>query len=279
MGIMDKILLINIPSYKQETLLRRVLLSLQDQTFKNFKVVILDDLSGVDFFPIIRDFDKLKIEIIKNNVNLGAMENIKQSVLRSDTKYTMSLHEDDYLAENYLENAVSILEKNEKIAFVSTYPKWIKKEDVYSRWRQEDNQHIEHNAQEFVRSIISNESIIFGSIIYRSGFLSENMWDYKKYNTFCDRVFLVEILKRNTAICAHIQSPGISVRDHSKDSQDLRSKDQKISHFIQVIKYYNKNLSEAKTLKDNYLILKTVTIGMLYYTNIIKIVKIITNKL
>ena len=71
-------------------------------------------------------------------------------------------------------------------------------------------------------------------------------WDYTKYNTFCDRVFLTEILKQNSGNCAQFTSPGIKVRDHSKDAKDTRSKDVNFSHFLNMVGYYKNILGHKK---------------------------------
>lgn len=276
---MSNLLLVNIPSYKQEELLKRALNSLSDQTYKNFEIVILDDQSKVDYSNIFKDFQDLSVTVETNQKNLGAMENIKQSIFKSKHRYTLSLHEDDYLAENYIENAINILEDDNSIAFVSSAPAWISQSEQYKKAKQENNNSQILNTQNFVRAIISNQPIMFGSVVYRSNCLHEKMWNYEKYNTFCDRVFLCEILNQSNKNACHMTSPGIYVRDHSQDKQDLRSQHQKIKHFINLIKYYNLLLSEGRTVSDLYLIIKTTLIGFLYYTNIIKIIRLITRKI
>ena len=243
----SKLLTITIPSYRQEKMLNRALDSLADQTFKNFDVVILDDNSGVDFSNILENFgDSLNIRIIKNENNLGAMKNLQASIFfKCDSDYVLSLHEDDYLADNYLENAIKALESNQDISFTSTRPEWILKTDPYQKFSQMDSKHEMFNVQEFVEAIIKNEPIMFSSIIYRVSDIVD-AWDYAKYNTFCDRVFLTEILKQNSSKCVQFTSPGIRVRDHSKDQKDTRSKDVKFSHFFNMMRYYKNILGYRK---------------------------------
>lgn len=236
-------LTVTIPSYKQKEMLRRALMSLADQTFKDFLVLILDDKSGLDFSNIKNEFaDKLNIRIQTNQTNLGAMENMKQSIfIDTNSEYTLSLHEDDYLSIDYIETALEEMDKDNKISFASTRPIWILKDDPYKQLSQSSKEFIKMNAGDLVENIIKNEPIMFSSIIYRNRDLAD-AWDYKKYNTFCDRVFLTEILSQNKTFAIQFTSPGIAVRDHSKDQKDTRSKDVNFSHFFNIMQYYKKFL-------------------------------------
>lgn len=260
-----KLLTITIPSYKQEIMLRRALLSLSDQTFKDFEVLILDDKSEVDFKNILNEFSQsLNIEIRQNTKNLGAMENMRHSImLNTDTKYVLSLHEDDYLSTNYIENAIKEMESDENISLSSTRPWWILKSDPYIQFKQNNSNFLKLNHSELVLSILKSEPIMFSSIIYRSRDIY-NAWNYEKYNTFCDRVLLIDILKKSNSTCLQLTSPGIAVRDHSKDQKDTRSKDVKFSHFINLMVYYSKNINTLNLVSLSHLI-KYFFIGIYYF--------------
>jgi glycosyltransferase involved in cell wall biosynthesis len=62
-------------------MLQRALRALQDQTFKDFRIVILDDASDEDYSEILALFSNLDISIERNPVNLGGMRNILKSIL------------------------------------------------------------------------------------------------------------------------------------------------------------------------------------------------------
>ena len=58
-------LTVTIPSYRQPDLLNSCLLGLQHQTFKDFKIIIIDDNSGVNLSPILQKYSNtLNIEEI-----------------------------------------------------------------------------------------------------------------------------------------------------------------------------------------------------------------------
>lgn len=262
-------LTVTIPSYKQEEMLRRALMSLADQTFKDFLALILDDKSGLDFSKIKNEFaDKLNIRIQTNPTNLGAMENMKQSIfIDTNSEYTLSLHEDDYLSIDYIETALEEMDKDNKISFASTRPIWILKDDPYKQFSQSGKEFIKMNASDLVENIIKNEPIMFSSIIYRNLDLVD-AWDYKKYNTFCDRVFLTEILSQNKTFAIQFTSPGIAVRDHSKDAHDGRSPNIKFSNFVSLIKYYKNVLRKERKVKSFYDLTRYFLIGAYSFVNL-----------
>lgn len=262
-----------IPSFKQELLLTRVLTSLSDQTFKHFETVILDDASGCDFGLIEKTFStKLHLRIIRNPINVGAMQNIYNSIFYAcDTEYVLSLHEDDYLADNYIENALSILNKNTNVLFVSTRPEWIQKNSTYERFSQEsilshkNTHYFLYSDRQLSLAFIRMEHIMFSSIVYRRTALFD-AWDYKTYNTFCDRVFLLQILKRGEGLCAQIITPGIRVRDHSMDQHDHRGDNAHFYHFLRLVFFYLRSIeSPSKLFINSFPIIKYFLVGIISF--------------
>ena len=58
-----------IPTLNRKNLLKRALLSLRNQTFKNFEVVIVDDMSNDGSYEMIKTFNDLDLKYIENCSN------------------------------------------------------------------------------------------------------------------------------------------------------------------------------------------------------------------
>jgi glycosyltransferase involved in cell wall biosynthesis len=86
-----------IPAYERPELLRRALQSLVDQSFKDFKVIVIDDASKSDLSLIIKEFEsKLNLTYKKNVINLGGSESRNIGIKLSNSKYIALLDSDDY---------------------------------------------------------------------------------------------------------------------------------------------------------------------------------------
>lgn len=259
-------LTITIPSYRQPEMLRRALQALSIQTFKDFQVIILDDASGVDLATITAQFSNyFKIEIIKNEKNLGAMPNMIKSILfETESDYIFSHHEDDFIKSNYLEVAIDILNENKNVSFVLTSAEWIEKNQLPAARTINDRSYELFNEVEFTKQIIENRQFIFGSVIYRRANLINN-WEYDKYNTLCDRVFLIKILTRNNSLTAYVKEPSIFVRDHSLDERDDRSSSQNENHLIELVSFYRDIL--INKYPESYVLKKSTNLLLLGYNN------------
>lgn len=252
-------LTITIPSYRQPEELRRALVALSHQTFKDFDVVIIDDNSGVDVESIANQFkDKLSVRVHTNEKNFGAMKNLEFSInFPCNSQYILSHHEDDFLVSNYLEEAVKILDSKSDIAFVVAAPIWVKREQDFALSRVSSKSPRIYTATEFMQASLSRTPFMFGSIVYRRSNLSGS-FGLEDYYTLCDKIYLNNILINSSCKAAFIEEGAIYITDHSLDEKDTRSTDAKDIHLINYFLFYKKHLPETFTSK------KLITNGLLF---------------
>jgi glycosyltransferase involved in cell wall biosynthesis len=96
-----------IPTYNQSKDLNRCLLSLVDQTFKNFEVIICDDGSYDDTKQIVRQFhSKLEIKYLYN-ANFGGPAHPRNCGIKAAKgEYIAFLDSDDWWCNNKLEFSI-----------------------------------------------------------------------------------------------------------------------------------------------------------------------------
>ncbi len=104
----------NNPSYLVECVK-----SLQSQTFKNFRVIVIDDCSHEPMLPHIYGIvnKDARFELNENKSNLGGPINFLTRARDSKAKYIMWLHHDDWLHPDFLQKAYAGLEQNTEAAF------------------------------------------------------------------------------------------------------------------------------------------------------------------
>jgi glycosyltransferase involved in cell wall biosynthesis len=263
-----KKLTVTFPLYMQHAMVERAWTALADQTFTHFKIVCLDDMSPQPFDELAQKFaPQLDITIHKNEVNLGAMKNIWKSIqLPTDTPYLLSHHADDFLKCDYLEKAVAILDTMPDVSFVVTGPTWVEANIQYIRTAIGDTPVDYFDAADFAKHILNFAPYIFGSVVYRTKDLVSD-WKLEQMDTYADRYFMGEILRKHKTRGAYIHGFGIFEHDHTQDKTDNRSPSLHEGHAIALLTFYKELLLEKYPTKQVETI---ITNTLLYYYSYFK---------
>lgn len=93
--------------YNMEKYIGECLQSMADQTYSDFKLILIDDCSTDDSLSICRQFQKdhqdIDIEILVNEKNLGVSGSWERGVLASNTPWIYIIDADDFLHPQLLE--------------------------------------------------------------------------------------------------------------------------------------------------------------------------------
>ena len=266
---MNKKLSIVIPCYNQTTLLERNLRYLERQVYKDFSIIIIDDQSSEDYPAVIAEFPNLDITYVRNKKNLGAMGNIFNSIFyKTESKYQMSLHEDDALHPYYLDMAIKALDENKSVSFVCTLADWFK-DDVELENKFLNLKKIKEveklDRAGFVRGILEGKHIMWGSVVYRTSVLHAQTHDIQKYmetyDVLCDRPFLISLIEQNQEI-ALINEKAIFTRDHGE--HDNRFKNITEQDNFNLMEFYHDNLPKPLSKSDAKTFLSFSTNILLY---------------
>lgn len=110
-----------IPNYNYSEWINKCLTSLVNQTYKNFEIIFIDDMSTDNSIEIAESYkDKLDIKIVKlrqKRYNGGA-RNEGYLYLSEDTEYVWYIDSDDYVTENALEIINNNLQGSPDVLFV-----------------------------------------------------------------------------------------------------------------------------------------------------------------
>lgn len=101
-------------NWNGEKLINKCLDSLKKQIYKHFKLVIVDNNSTDNSIKNL-DLSGLNYSMIKLDENLGFARGMNQGIANSKSDYLILLNYDVYLKEDYLQNLVTIFDKNPKI--------------------------------------------------------------------------------------------------------------------------------------------------------------------
>ena len=105
-----KILTVGIPLYNDSEYFEEALLSLLNQTYKNFDIVISDNGSTDGVENIYKRYlDDERVKIIKHKKNLGAFYNFEFLYEQCKTPYFMWFSSHDVLDPTYIEKNINFL--------------------------------------------------------------------------------------------------------------------------------------------------------------------------
>lgn len=115
---------LGILTYNQEEYIEECILHALALTYNNLEIVISDDCSSDKTFDIIKELVKEnprqhKIIIHKNESNLGIAGNFNKIFYELATgDFLVNLGGDDYISDNYFEDALSYFESDESLMMI-----------------------------------------------------------------------------------------------------------------------------------------------------------------
>lgn len=163
-----------ITTYKRPFFLERALNSVLKQTYKNIKIIIIDDNDEISEYrkETERKLKKYmdKITYIKNKKNIGACNSRNKALEYTNSKYISFLDDDDEYLENFIEKAYEkITKKDLGLVYSQAY---IKDEDnnllieTNSKLSEEENALENH----LIKGINSTSTILFKKeVIIKAG--------------------------------------------------------------------------------------------------------------
>ena len=186
-----------IPCYNVEKYIRHTIASLKNQTFKNFKVICIDDCSTDNTFNILNEIAKtdIQIEYYKNDKNYGVVKTLNRLISLCDAEWIIRMDADDIFEPQRIELMLNLATQN-RLKLVSTF---------YSYIDMQNNNILQ---KRFLELCTQNQSIRYMAI-FNSPFPSQALFHnsvlqlYKyeeKYKVCEDYYHFVNILL-NSDIC------------------------------------------------------------------------------
>jgi glycosyltransferase involved in cell wall biosynthesis len=100
---MDKLISIIIPTHNRNELLKKALKSIQDQTYQNFEVIVIDDVGNLSTKNLVEQLNDNRFTYIHNNQHQGASYSRNLGIKMAKGKYIAFLDDDDEFMPNKLE--------------------------------------------------------------------------------------------------------------------------------------------------------------------------------
>lgn len=235
------------PCFNQPTLLSQSLFFLTQTTEKKLQITIKDDCSSLDYQEVIKKYQHLNINYIRNEQNLGAIQNMISCLfIDGQDEYIMCHHEDDLIHKSYIKIAINYLNKNPDVSFIASDALVFKDLNKINNNDVDKFNVNKYNYLQISKFFAHKNNISFGSIIYRKKYLSKQQINLKKYAMLFDRPFLINILKNSATKAAIINEKLYFYRHHS--FPDNRWRGLTIEHLFNLYKKYKDTNHDCRVI-------------------------------
>lgn len=109
---MEELVSIIMPSYNTGHYISDSIKSIQNQTYNNWELIIVDDCSTDDSVSVIRAINEPRIKLLKNARNSGAAISRNYALREAKGKWVAFLDSDDVWVPEKLEKQIKFMEEN-----------------------------------------------------------------------------------------------------------------------------------------------------------------------
>ena len=111
---METLVSIITPVYNAEKYLEETILSVINQSYKNWELLLIDDCSTDKSYEIIQEYLKIdkRIKYLKNERNSGPAITRNRGLENSKGEYIAFLDSDDFWKEDKLKNQINFMKEN-----------------------------------------------------------------------------------------------------------------------------------------------------------------------
>lgn len=120
-----------IPLYNKKNFIKNTILSVLNQSFQDFEIIIVEDCSTDDSKKRVDEINSDKLKIIQHTVNKGLSASRNTGIKSASSDYIAFLDADDLWMPNYLEKIYDLIHKFPEASLYATnyeevYPNQIK---------------------------------------------------------------------------------------------------------------------------------------------------------
>jgi glycosyltransferase involved in cell wall biosynthesis len=170
-----------MPVYNMAQFIREAILSILDQTYADFELLVVDDASSDNTCEIIKSLNDDRITLVRNDSNRGLVYSLNFGLDYFDCEYVLRMDGDDVSLPDRFEKQVRFMDQNPGVVLCGTQAYWEEMDaDLNIGNVHEWDYYL--NDQDLRVSLIWGASFIHPSVIIRNHVLKSNNLIYD--NTF-----------------------------------------------------------------------------------------------
>jgi len=188
-----------MPVYNRETMVGDAIRSIQNQTFHDWELLLLDDASTDKSLEVCRAFEAedKRIRVLVNERNVGCGESRNRLVSHATGEYIAMQDSDDVSVPQRLAHEVEILESKPDIGLVGGLAAWIDLEDgnVIANFPPTLNrgEPYPQDRSDMVRLLYSGCEVAVPTCMFRRSLLAGTAEPFGKYRFVDDWYFFLQV--------------------------------------------------------------------------------------
>lgn len=245
-----------ITTFNRANYLELVINSVLNQTYKNFKVIILDNCSTDNTSEIVKKYICTgKVTYHRHEKNIGGIANINYAFVNCNTEYFCVFHDDDILHNHLLEKEIVYMDANPECCAISCLANIIDengkvttKTDVYKHNRS-------FKEQGFFKEYLFNQRhLVFPSTMYRNSFIREKKISINYAVGPCCDVVLYMDIERFGGIIMEMNEVLFDYRVYSgqDSSSNFETMLLKLIQYLRTDSYYSKLMTDNQRGRERY---------------------------
>lgn len=185
-----------IPTYNRAHYLKEAIESVLNQTYTDYELLVVDNASTDNTEEVVKSFNDKRIKYIKNETNIGMVNNWNKCIDLAQGEYLIIFHDDDIMKPELLEKEVEILERDNNTVLVAANIDLI---DKVGKTLRKNNfniyEDIIFNQYEFIKKKYTNNiNLPCPTIMYRLLYIKKNKIRFnEEVGLACDTYMCFEI--------------------------------------------------------------------------------------
>jgi glycosyltransferase involved in cell wall biosynthesis len=271
-----------IPTYRRPEFLRRAMKSVLGQTYSNLQISVFDNASGDNTKDVVTSLsgNDARIKYSCHAENIGALANFRYALKSVDTPYFSILSDDDFVAIDFYENAVDVLNNYPAVMFVILNTLIVDENSNLIGDREATNRLSLYSGREGFDALHSgNIPITWTGMVFRKdvAHIYEEMDN--RYDVASDMRFLFHATSRYDY--AYLSKVGAFFTLHTESYSESRKIIDLVHQGIQISRYvdifYDKNVSQDIRDRVEFYIKKLLSQNIYKPAIIESLVRIIKN--
>lgn len=193
--------------YNGEPYLREAVESILNQTFNEFKFMVVDDASTDGSRKIIRSFRDSRIQLETLPCNIGQTAALNYGLDRIDTPWVARMDSDDISLPRRFEYQMNYLKENPKIRLLGTAGEYVTANGSHVKYRYKPKHH-----KDILRDCLQRNMFLHSSVIFRHSTVSEIGGYPKDYKYIQDRPLWLAIMHRH--LVGNLENVLVKIRMH-----------------------------------------------------------------
>jgi glycosyltransferase involved in cell wall biosynthesis len=123
----NELVTVLIPCYNVEKYVLRSIASVQNQTYKNLEILLIDDGSTDNTYSLLESIalSDSRLKLIKNEKNIGLIRTLNKGIELSTGEYIARFDADDLITPTRIASQLNVMENYPEIDLVTSYASYI----------------------------------------------------------------------------------------------------------------------------------------------------------